>query len=146
MHIKTIILPYSNFTASFLITMARLTTEIKNQIVALLKTAGKSLRKYMQQLKVKKTTICSVWKKYQLTGSISNKPVTGRPKKLMLNDKRRICRVVVKSPKLAVAVTSRINAVITTPVCGKTVRRTLRANKFSAALLPRNSCLLPLHA
>ena len=126
--------------------MARLTTEIKNQIVAL-KKASLSLRKIMQQLKVKKTTICSVWKKYQLTGPASNKSVTGRPKKLMQTDKRRIFRVVVRSPKLAVAsVTSRINAVITTPVCAKTVRRTLRANKFSAAMLPRNSCLLQLHA
>ena len=61
--------------------MARLATEIKNQIVAL-KTASLSLRKIMQQLKVKKTTICSVWRKYQLTGPVSNKSVTSRPKNL----------------------------------------------------------------
>ena len=59
MHIKTIILPNSYFIASFVIAMERLTTEIKNHMVAL-KTAGKSLRKIMQQLNVKKTTICSV--------------------------------------------------------------------------------------
>ena len=123
--------------------MARITIEIKNQIVAL-KTAGLSLKKIMQQLKVKKSTIRSIWKKYQLTGSVSNKPVTGRPKKLTQTDKRRICRVVIKSPKLAVAsIKSRINAVLTTPVCTKTVRRTLRANKFFGRSAAKKLLLAP---
>jgi transposase len=59
--------------------MGRLRNETKSKIVAL-KQAGLSLGAIMKQLNVKQPTIRFVWQKYQLTGSVSNKTVAGRPK------------------------------------------------------------------
>lgn len=123
--------------------MGRLSNETKSKIVAL-RQAGLSLGAIMKQLKVKKSTIRSVWQKYQLTGSVSNKAVIGRPKKLALTDVRRLCRTVIKSPKLSIAsITSRLNSSICTPVCSKTVRRYLRTNKFHGRTSAKKLLLSP---
>ncbi len=123
--------------------MGRLSVETRSQIVAL-KVAGLSWNKIGSQLNVKRTTMQSVWKKYQLTGSVSNKRVTGRPKKLTPTDVRRVCRIAIKSPKLSVAsITSRLNKTVTAAVCSKTVRRYMHANKFRGRTAAKKLLISP---
>ena len=57
----------------------------------------------MQLLKVKKSTIRNVWKKYQLDGLGTELACHRQTKKLTPTDNRRLCRVLIKSPKLAVS-------------------------------------------
>jgi transposase len=61
--------------------MGRLTNEVKFQIVALIE-ANMSHAQISRQLRIGKSTVRMVLKKYVATGSVSNLPVSGRPKKL----------------------------------------------------------------
>ena len=116
---------------------------IKSQIVAL-KQAGLSLNEIESQLHVKTSTIRALWKKYLLTGSVKNKRVTSRHKKLTPTDVRRLCRTVIKSPKLSVAsLTSRLNNTVTASVCSKTVRRYSRTNKFCGRTAAKKLSISP---
>ena len=101
--------------------MGRLSNEVKSQIVAL-KEANMSNKAISRQLRVPLSTVRSVLKKYAETGSVSNLPVSGRPKKLTQTTVRAICRSVLKSPKNSVAlVTAKVNRSSDEAVSSKTV-------------------------
>ena len=62
--------------------------------------SGSSERDVAKNLKISKTAVHSIWKKYLTYGTIEDLPRPGRPCKCTARDKRRIVSQVNKDPTL----------------------------------------------
>ena len=79
-----------------LLQMPRLSGHIKSSIVALRK-AHFSWTAICKQLNVKPSSARSVVKKFDITGTVDNKPVSGRPKKISPQGERRLVRLAISN-------------------------------------------------
>jgi transposase len=73
--------------------MPRLTEGVKHQIVAL-REAGLSWNMICKQLRVAQSTARCVVAKKETTGSVTNKPVVGRPRKMTAKCERVLSRII----------------------------------------------------
>lgn len=110
--------------------------EIKNLVVKEYKK-GTSYRGIGGILDLPHTTVQYILKKYKDTGSVENKPRSGRPKKLSRRDVSLIVREVGKNPRISgPELVTHIANTSNTTVHPKTVRRVLHKNGY-ASRVPR---------
>ena len=77
--------------------MGKISDEMKWKIIEKVKS-GESQRKVSTTLEIGFSTVHSIWKKYEETGSIENRIRTGRPPKLNEWQQRILCRNSRKDP------------------------------------------------
>jgi transposase len=117
-------------------TMPRLTEGVKNQIIALRDT-GMSWKQICSQLNVKQTTTWDIVAKFKATGSVSNKPACGRPRKITAKSERFLARIVIRDRRASLSeVTESYNhgRQYSNRVCARTVQRALHRCGFRGRL------------
>jgi len=123
--------------------MGRLNVEIRSAILCLLET-GKSQREVSRILNVAQSSVNYVWKKFLVTGDITDRPKSGRPAKATVKDRRLLCRISTIHPNLTakeVHDESKLNLDVTV----RTVRSYLRQSGLFGRIAAKKQLLNKVH-
>lgn len=111
-----------------------LSSEKKSDIIRLLKD-GKSISSISEITKIPRTTINSVIKKFNESGSIENFPRIGRPKKLTDHNERYLMCQVKANPRLNASELAKMSSEqLNIDVTPQTVRNMLHKQDFHARI------------
>lgn len=101
----------------------------KNMIIKL-HSKGKSYRQIANKLEISFSTVRNIVKKFRQTGSVLNKPRSGRPPKFSEREKRDIHRIVVRDPTTSASrIAEEVASTSNTTFCLQTVRNVI--HKFN---------------
>lgn len=105
-------------------------TSFKNQIIKL-HSKGLSYRKIANRLEISFSTVRNIIKKFRTTGSVLNKPRSGRPSKLNEREQRSIHRRVERDPtSSAASIAEEIASTSNTTFCLQTVRNVIHKYNY----------------
>ena len=108
-----------------------LTPGVKNTIIDMI-NSGFSRRKISDVLKIPKSTVIDVVRKFLTTGSVENKPRSGRPKKIKDREFRKIERIVNCNRRSSLQdITNKYNEGAPVPVAKRTVQDHLYKHGFN---------------
>lgn len=109
--------------------MVKITDQIRWLIVDRMQN-GLSQSDVSKQLEIGQTTVRKIWLKFVDTGSIDNRPRSGRPMKTTIRERRSLCRLSKKDPfKTSNQLHQDSN--LTQTISARTVRRVLnKSNLF----------------
>ncbi|XP_049319818.1 homeobox-containing protein 1a isoform X2 [Astyanax mexicanus] len=102
----------------------------EKQAIVKLREDGKSIRAIAQTLAIANTTVWNILKKKVVTGVLSNRCRTGRPRKTTALDDRNIVSAVENDPKTTVSDISNTLQRAGVKVSQSTVRRRLHEQKY----------------
>jgi transposase len=103
-----------------------LTPKVKGLIVDLIQK-GVVVREVARRLKVTKSTVSFVYKKFEEFGSTTNRATSGRPRATTRTDDRAISRMAKKNPKVTAAEINKVLRSSGVTVSNQTVRNRLYA-------------------
>lgn len=127
-----------------------MTTEQRVRAITLLEE-GYSSREVASKIskpgnKIHHTSILRLKKKYEETGSVKNKQVSGRPRKLTERDERTVVRLILKDEcSTASEVQRSLKVHDNIEVSSNTVRRVLKRNGFVARVKRKKPLLSKTH-
>lgn len=104
--------------------------DAKKFIVDLMQS-GLSRRKISEMLKIPKSTVIDICKRFSDTGSLENKPRSGRPPKIKPRDYRKLERIVKTNRRCSLSdITAKFNEERPEPVSRRTIQHNLHKNNY----------------
>lgn len=104
--------------------------DAKKVIVDLMQS-GLSRRKISEMLKIPKSTVIDICKRFSDTGSLENKPRSGRPPKIKPRDYRKLERIVKTNRRCSLSdITAKFNEERPEPVSRRTIQHNLHKNNY----------------
>lgn len=103
----------------------------KKKVIVDLMQSGISRRKISELLKIPKSTVIDICKWFSETGSLENKPRSGRPPKIKPRDYRKLERIVKTNRRCSLSdITAKFNEERPEPVSRRTIQHNLHKNNY----------------